>query len=98
MKKDKKMSLGEHIEVADDLAIAFHHLKKAYDKCQEHYPKSNKLMTTFFRVNPGNLKSSFCTLKSQLDHEYHNLITDEEFNDHGHIYYNLDERYKKNKS
>ncbi|MEY8213044.1 MAG: hypothetical protein RPR97_01035 [Colwellia sp.] len=97
MRKDKKLALDEHMEIADDLAIAFHHLKKAYDTCQEHYPKSNKLMDTFFRVHPGNMKSTFCSLKSQLDDEYHKLITDAEFDEHGHIYYNLDKRYEKTK-
>ena len=95
MRKDKQLTLNEHKEVADDLAIAFHHLTKAFNKCQEHYPKSHSLIETFFRVHPGNMNSTFCTLKSQLDDEYHKLITDTEFQENGHIYYNLEERYKK---
>ena len=95
MRKDKRMTLDEHIEIADDLAIAFHHLEKAFNKCDEHYPKSNKLMETFFRIHPGNIRSPFSRLKNQLDDEYHKLITDEEFSTHGHIYYNYEERYKR---
>ncbi|MDU9051084.1 MAG: hypothetical protein Q3M30_19760 [Candidatus Electrothrix sp. Rat3] len=94
-RKDKKLTLDEHMEVADDLAIAFHHLKKAFDKCEEHYPISSKLMNFFYQLHPGNVKSKFCNLKDQLDEEYHKLITEEEFKVHGHIYYKLNERYKK---
>ena len=95
MKKDKKLSLDEHLEVADDLSIAFYHLCKALDKCQNHYPKSHRLMKTFMRVHPVNMKSSLCSLKIQLDEEYRKTISDTEFDEIGDIYYSLEDRYKK---
>lgn len=52
-------------------------------------------METFYRVHPGNMRGAFCRLKSQLDDEYHKLVTDAEFKEYGHIYYNLDSRYEK---
>ena len=33
-------------------------------------------------------------VQSELDNEYHKLISDEEFKEYGHIYYNLEERYE----
>lgn len=95
MRKDKKLSLEEHMQVADDLAIAFHHLKSAFDKCQKHYPKSYPLMGAFFRVHPGNMKSPFCRLKSFLEEEYHDLIIDSKPDRNEDIYGDLDKRYKK---
>lgn len=95
MKKDKRMTLEEHMETADDLAIAAHHLNKAFFKCQEHYPKSSKLMRLLYRILPSAPNGIFAQTKSELDSEYHKVITDREFGKYGHIYYNLDERYKR---
>lgn len=95
MRKDKSMSLEEHIETANDLAIATHYLRKIFDKCQEHYPKSGPLMKLLYKVCPGVLSGIFTKIQSELDSEYHKLINDKEFEEHGHIYYNLDKRYEK---
>ena len=88
------MNLEEHLETADDLAIALHHLEKVFFRCQEYYPKSHRLMKQLYktRTTGSNL---FDKIKSHLDEEYHRLINDQEFNKLGHIYYNLNERFKK---
>ena len=98
MRKDKEMSIEEHLENANDLAIATHYLSRVFFRCQEHYPKSSKLMKLLYRVLPNTLDGVFTKIKDELDEEYHKLINDKEFDQHGHIYYNLDERYKKLKS
>ncbi len=95
MKKDKKMTLEEHMETADDLAIATHHLTKIFFKCQEHYPNTYRLMKLLYKVLPDTLNGIFTQIKSELDSEYHKIINDEQFKQYGHIYYNLEERYKK---
>ena len=89
------MTLEEHMEIADDLAIATHYLSKIFSKCQEHYPKSHKLMKLLYRVLPDVMSGVFTQIKGELDEEYHKLVNDEQFKQYGHIYYNLDERYKK---
>lgn len=98
MKKDKIMSLDEHIETANDLAIALHHLSKVFFRCQNHYNKSSRLMKLLYKVCPGLLNGVFVQIQSELDNEYHRFINDEEFKKYGHIYYNLQERYKKIKT
>ena len=95
MQKDRKMTLEEHFETADDLAIATHHLTKIFFRCQKHYPKSQRLMRLLYRVLPGVLSGVFTQIKSELDKEYHKIITDSEFKKYRHIYYTLDERYKR---
>lgn len=93
-RKDKKMPLEVHIENANDLAIAQHHLSKVFFRCQEHYPKTSSLMKKLWKVLPSNMASIFTSIFSELDDEYHKIISDEQFDQYGHIYYNLDERYK----
>jgi hypothetical protein len=98
MRKDKTMSLEEHLENANDLAIATHYLSKVFFRCQKHYPKSGKLMKLLYGILPNTPDGVFNKVKSDLDDEYHKLITDTEFDQYGHVYYNLEERYKKLKS
>ena len=95
MNKDKIMSLEEHLETADDLAIAYHQLKKVFDRCLSHYPKSHELMVQLFKNHPGNMNGSFAKAISILDGEYHAVAKDSEFDQHGYIYDNLNERYEK---
>ena len=93
MGKSKEMPLAEHMKTADDLAVATHHLTKIFFRCQEYYPKSSRLIKLLSRVLPGTLNGVFTQIKSELDTEYHKLITDAAFDEYGHIYYNLEERY-----
>lgn len=95
MRKGKAMTLDEHIETANDLAIATHHLRKIFFRCQKHYNKTSKLMKLLYKVCPGVLEGIFTKILSEIDSEYHKIINEKEFNIHGHIYYNLDDRYKQ---
>ena len=60
-----------------------------------HYSKSHPVMKQFYRILPWLMNGAWSKLKSKLDTDYHRLITDDEFKTHRHIYYNLEERYKK---
>lgn len=87
------MTLEEHLENVDDLAIALHHLNKVYDRCQSHYPKSHRLMKLLNKLMPGVVGSMFSRIRGELDNEYNKSVNDEQFRQHGFIYDNLHERY-----
>jgi hypothetical protein len=91
----KKLSLNEHEMNADDLAIAFHHLSRVVDRCYENYPKSSRLMKTLFKIDPASLNGPLTEVRHLLDEEFHSIISNDEFEKLGHVYYNLEERYKQ---
>ncbi len=98
MRKDKELTLDEHLENANDLAIATHHLRKIIERTQKHYPLSSPLIKALYKISPGDLGGIFCKVQSLLDDEYHKSISNEVFDEHRHVYYNLEERYKKIKN
>jgi hypothetical protein len=91
----KKLSLHEHEMNADDLAIAFHHLSKVVERCYESYPKSSKLMKTLFKIDPAYLNGQFTEVRHLLDEEFHSIISNDEFEELGNIYYSLEKRYEQ---
>jgi len=93
--KPKKLSLEEHLEIADSLAVACHNLDKIYFKLQEKYGKSHFLTKRFAKLLSNSNSTLMCDIKGDLDTEYLKDLSDDDFNKHGFIYYNLDERYKK---
>ncbi len=93
MKKIKMMSLDEHLETANDLAMAMHHLNRLCFRCQEYFPKTSRLMRLLYKVWPGTSGSLFISIQNELDKDYHARIQEEEFRKHGHVYYNLEDRY-----
>lgn len=93
--KDKKFTLEEHLENANDLAIAMHHLGKVFQRCQSKYYKTNKLYKTLFKVAPSNINGVFPKVQSELDEEFHKIIDEKLFKEHGNIYYGYEKRYQK---
>ena len=91
--KPKQFTLEEHIENANDLAIAAHHLNKIFERCQENFGKSHRMTKLLLKIEPGNKNGHFSMAQSELDSIYHQNVTDEDFKEHGHIYYNLHKRY-----
>ena len=89
MKRDKKISLKEHLKMANHLMIASFHIEKIYEKFSKHYPKTSPLIKTILKAHPYMLGGIFGRLKNELDTEYHKVISDEEFKKYGHIYYNI---------
>lgn len=94
----ERMNLQKHLENAQDLAIAGHHLTKIFNRCQEHFNKSGSLMRLLYKICPGNWNGIFTKIRSELDHEYHMVATNEDFKKHGHVYYDLAKRYEENNS
>ena len=92
--KKPGLSLQDHFDLADSLAIAEHHLVKMFFLCQEKQGKSKKLCSMLRPIAIG-LTCIIGKLQCELDRQYHELITDEEFAQYGHIYYNLNKRYEK---
>ena len=89
------MTLKDHIKTADDLAIAYHHLKKVFKRCQHSFCKSSKIMRLLMKVHPNNIGGFWGKVKCELDDNYHQVVTDDEFSEYGHVYYNYEERYEK---
>lgn len=98
MRKDNRMSLDEHLETADDLAIVAHHLSSIFRRCQEHYGTSSKLIKRLAKICPGHItenSNSFSLLRSELDKEFNKTVDDEDFIVNKQIYSSLEARYKK---
>ena len=93
---DKELTLEEHLEMANDLAITCHILDKMFYKIQEKYGKSHKISKLLYKLVSNKTSSSiFNCMKSELDNEYLRGLSDENFKKYGFIYYKLEERYKK---
>ncbi len=93
--KKPPMDLETHLAVANDIAIAAYHIDKAFEVCQKHFGKSSRVIQALWAIKPGNVNGKFTQVKGELDAEYHKIATDADFDAHGHIYYNLQERYEK---
>lgn len=98
-KKEKRMSVEEHNEVADSLSIACHHLDKIFfEYLQPKYGKSHPLAKRFMKLVCNNLNGVFLEIKNDLLEEFMRetrLLSHGEFHEqHGYIYSNLEERYK----
>ena len=91
--KKNQFSIEEHIANADDLAIAKHHLNKIFKRCNANFPSTHKLNQILYKILQGSTNSNFSYLQSELDSLYHEIATNEDFKKHGHVYYNLGDRY-----
>ena len=89
--KPKQFTLEEHIENANDLAIAAHHLNKIFERCQENFGKSHRMTNLLLKITPGN--GHFLSAQNEFEKLLHQNITDEDFNKHGNTYCNLHKRY-----
>ena len=76
----KELTLDQHLNNADDLAIAVKHLNNIIERC--NYPKSHSVMLKLRRI-----KNSINNIRAELDTDYHQLINDEQFDLYGHVYY-----------
>jgi hypothetical protein len=90
----KPMTLEQHIENANDLAMAAHYLKRVFYRCKNHNNKTSKLMEAVAIISPEPIKSRWHYMLDLLDDQYHAIIDDDTFCRMGHIYYSLDERYR----
>lgn len=99
--KPKTMSIGEHHIIANDLAIACHHIEKIYQKLMKKYPKSHRVNRLFRKIAPNYIDGIMIQIKGELDELWQNdtkHLSASEFRAvGGFIHYHLEERYKKNK-
>ena len=81
----REMKLEDHLINAEEFCSAIENLKSVFFRCQEFYGKSHPICKKMwkFASDTGN----FMSVKSELDHKYHDLIDDETFSRYGHIYY-----------
>ncbi len=96
--RKEAMNPEQHLENADDLAIAAHHIDKIFWRCQKHFYKTSRLMKLLDKMHPGNWSGLFTQVKSELDTEYSRVAKDEDIRKHWFIYDNLTERYEELKS
>jgi len=100
MGKKNSLTLEQHCETADDLAIIQALLKQIDAKFIEFYNKSHPVAKRIrkFVANDGYISQ----LQSDLDDEFHKLIYGEKLweelnpNGQGNIYYNLHRRLTSN--
>ena len=85
------LTLEQHLEVADDLAIIKHHFDKIFAVCNQHYPKSYPVMKTLWRILW--VGSVLYQLRSRFEDQFWEDVGDETARKHGFIHYNLDQRY-----
>lgn len=93
MGKKQKPDLDCHLAIADHLAQVNWHLFKATAIINRTLPKTGQVSIALTKMH-----KDYSSLKSRLDDEYHSIISDDEFKEHGHIYYNLNERYERLRS
>ena len=94
MRKDKKMAIDEHVELANDLAIICHYIDKVNDRLKANYGKTSTLMQAFNKILPLKLSGVFSRIFGELENEYNAIVTDDQFLKHGHIYSNMETRYE----
>jgi len=93
-RKDKNMSLAEHLENAEDLAIAAHYLMRVFERTHKHFGKSHPAMKLLYKLCPVRWAGAWSYLQSELSILFHQAVSIADFRAHGHIYYNLEDRYE----
>jgi len=95
MSNKPKMSLTDHLKTADDLAIARKHLTQAFVRVHEYHNVSSKLMKMFGKIFLIFKSKPWRELRNILDKEFCLEANEEQqFENLGFIYYELDGRYK----
>ena len=95
MKKRNFLTLEQHLQTADDLAVIQALFKQIDAKFVEFYNKSHPVAKKIrkFVANDGYISQ----LQSDLDNEFHKFIDEKTWkelnsSEQGHIYYNLHKR------
>jgi hypothetical protein len=91
MRKNRRLTLEDHLAIADDLAIVEIHLRKVVHKLQPVLFKNDPIINYFIQFITTGTK--YTTIKGRLDDLYIGNCTPEEVEQHGYIYYNAEQRY-----
>jgi len=98
MSKNNKLTLEEHMQIAEHLACVNFHMKEIDRICIQSFNKTSSLYKQI-RKWSGNT-GYLVTIQSCLDDEFHHSIDKKQWEKlntegDGHIYYNLDKRLPK---
>ena len=69
MKKTKQLTIEEHKECMDKLALAQHLIGDVFNICQKRYYKSSALMRAFRRFTPYSSNNVFIRILARLNDE-----------------------------
>jgi hypothetical protein len=78
-----KLTIEEHIENAKELKEARRLLNNIAMRSQKEFCKSSKVMKTLFKIRERDT----ARVKSLLDDSFCNLVTKEQLDEMGYIYY-----------
>ena len=78
----KKLTLDEHIELAEFVRNTYNKLQTTHVELANRYGKTSKVTKKL-----GAVLDKLDGAKSELDNEYHRIATDNDFNKYGHVYY-----------
>lgn len=93
MCKRIKMTLDEHHQMADKLALLYHQIYDIHDDLKKHYGKTSKVRKAYDKLLPLRPNGIFSMVFGELENDFNDVITDEEYE--GNIYSNFEERYEK---
>lgn len=80
MPKKSPMSLEDHLQMTDELAIVRGYFLRVTMRCKENFPRTGKL-----RRAVEKLHTAFEDVRYRLDAAYHEVTTEEEFHQYRHI-------------
>ncbi len=84
----KPPKLEDHIAMAKNLRKAEDYLLALAKQCCEHYQKNSHVMRQLNRIGAGGYHgSAIAQLQCFLDSDYHGVVTDDQFDKLGHIYF-----------
>ena len=90
--RNKPMTLKDHNELADDLAIVCRYIDKVNEKLKLHYGKTSTIKTYFNKLIPLRPNGAFAMIFGELEKDYDAVVTDEQYK--GALYANFEERYE----
>jgi len=84
----KPLSYEEHCENAADLKKANIYLWRVWERCKKAYGNDNAINSNLRFLLPSILNSKMTKLLNLLDSEYLKVVSDEQFEEKGHVYFN----------
>lgn len=89
--KKTPMSLEDHIELADELAILSNQIEKIFTKLQNHYPPESEVIEVYKQLLPLQINGVLANAFAALENDYNDVITDDQYE--GPLYANMEDRY-----
>lgn len=85
-----KMSLEEHLNNADDLAMAFHHLGNILNRCKKYLKTTSKTMKILTRFCHDDFIKLCSDMRNEFETLYHDNLDDTCYKN---IYFDNEDRY-----